>query len=578
MVQKTRVGLVAVASFVLVFTVFPAIASGSGISAASGPGTVSGTVKVSNAPSGFQPAFLGVGACPNTGPVGQTCANPQYALSGTGGAYSLTLNAGTYRVSGFYENNAYGGAFLGRSHVVTVTTGGTVTLNLFVSYRVPAAITGSITITGVPTSVTISQLELLLCPSFAPYTGGVIPLACVSAYATPSTAGADTGTYSVSGLPPGAWTAYPSFCTQTNCATPDPSNGTAVTLAGGKTTTLNLTSKFLGSGQAFLSGTVSVTGAPAGFSAPLGVSACPQGGTTSCQVIYDVTGGPYGLILTAGTWTVKGFYLAAPYNNAIDGPTLTVTVASGHYVTKNLAVPYQVLGTAVGSITITGVPVGVKITSYVVLACPESEPFGGGVAAPECVSEYSGPGGFGYGPADRNQFKTNSPAEQPPSGYSGPAQAATRFNLYSLPTLTAGKWLLYPGYQDVLGGTLDPTPTSVTIVSAKTTTTNLTVPYQTPNHGAVTGTVDVIGAPLGGAQAGTQACTAVPSGTTCQGEVDEYAQSGGVYTLLLAPGTWWVRGFVDVNSVGSFTQATSSPVEVHLAAGQVAKESFTVTY
>jgi hypothetical protein len=578
--QKVRVGLLAVASLVLVFTALPAVASGSGIRASSASGTVTGTVKVAKAPSSFQPAYLGAGACPDTGPAGQMCANPQYTLSGAGGAYTLTLGTGTYRVAGFYENSGFGGAFLGPTHVVSITAGGTVALNLWVPYRAPAAITGTITITGVPKSVSVSQLEVVLCPSFAPYTGGSIPLACVSTYTQPSTTGANTGTYSLSGLPPGAWMAYAGFCTQSSCGTPDPNTGTAVTLVAGQTSTLNLTGKFLQPGQAFVSGTVSVTGAPAGFSAPLGVSACPQSGTLPCQVIYYVSGGLYGLILSAGTWTVKGFYLAAPYDNAIDGPAVTVTVGSGHYATRDLAVPYQVLGTATGSITITGLPAGAHITDYVLLACPSSEPWGGGIAvpAPECVSEYSGPGGFGYGPADRNQVKTTNPGEKPPAGYAGPAQAAATFNLYSVPTLTAGTWLLYPGYEDVFGTVLDSTPTSVNIVSAGTTTRHLTVAYESPTAGAVTGTVDVVGAPAGGNQAGAQACTALPTGSTCPGEQDAYAQAGGAYSLVLAPGTWWVRGFVDVPGTSGLTQSTSSPVEVHLSAGQDAKENFVVTY
>jgi hypothetical protein len=89
----------------------------------------------------------------------------------------------------------------------------------------------------------------------------------------------------VTGLPPVAFTAYPGFCTQSTCVSPDPSEGIAVTLVSGKTTTLNLTGTFLQTGQAFVSGTVTVTGAPTGFTDPVGVSACPASGTAPCQVI-----------------------------------------------------------------------------------------------------------------------------------------------------------------------------------------------------------------------------------------------------------------------------------------------------
>lgn len=573
--MKMRVSLIVLASLGLCFTVLPDVASASGVVASSTPGTVSGTVKVIDAPTGFAPAYIGAAACPDTGPAGKSCANPTYALA-SNGAYSLSLDAGTYRVTGFYENNAFGGAFLSATHVVTVTSGGTTTLNLSVKYQVPASITGTLTVFGVPKSVSITQLEVLLCPSFAPYTGGTIPLACVSAYAPPSTTTPGTGTYSVNGLPPGTWTAFPSFCTETSCVTPNPNGGTFVTLVGGQTSTLNLTRRFLAIGQGFVSGSLTVTGAPAGFSAPVGVSACPASGT--CQVIYGAPGNNYGLILSAGSWTLKGFYLASPFNNAIDGPATTVAVASREYVKDNLAIPYQVLGAATGTITITGLPAGTPITSYVLLACPSSEPWDGLTAAPECVSEFSGPGGFSYGPADSSQALTASPAQKPPAPYNGPAQAAAKINVYSVSTLTAGSWLLYPGYEDLFGAVLDPSPTSVTIAPPATTTKNLTVAYKTPTQGAVTGTVDVIGAPTGGTEAGAQACTAAPSGSTCQGEVEATAGTGGGYSLLLTPGTWWVRGFVYVNGAGGASEATSAAVEITLTAGQDAKENFAVTY
>ena len=53
---------------------------------------------------------------------------------------------------------------------------------------------------------------------------------------------------------------------------------------------------------------------------------------------------------------------------------------------------------------------------------------------------------------------------------------------------------------------------------------------------------------------------------------------GDAYSLLVAPGTWWVRGFVDVPGSSGLTQSTSSAVEIHLSAGQNAKENFAVTY
>ena len=60
------------------------------------------------------------------------------------------------------------------------------------------------------------------------------------------------------------------------------------------------------------------------------------------------------MVLNAGQWSVKGFYLAAPYDNAVDGPTQLVTLVKKKTTNLYLSVPYQVPGTATGSITVAG--------------------------------------------------------------------------------------------------------------------------------------------------------------------------------------------------------------------------------
>ena len=169
----------------------------------------------------------------------------------------------------------------------------------------------------------------------------------------------------------------------------------------------------------------------------------------ACNTFYGLSGNRYDMVLAAGQWSVKGFYLAEPYDNAVDGPNQIVTLAKKQTTNLFLSVPYQVPGTATGTITVNGLPAGVKVQSYTVLACPSSEPWNGGIPAPECVSEFSGPGGFGFGAADRGEAKSANPSANPPAGFSGAAK--TPINQYSLPTLTAGGWLLYAGYQTVFG-------------------------------------------------------------------------------------------------------------------------------
>ncbi len=183
---RARMAIIAAASFVLLVTVVPQIASGfgltslanrivgsescvgssssgsssssmccgssSGSSSSSGQcgmGTVTGTVTVTGAPKNFRPAYIGAGACPASTPGKKTCANPVYDLT-SNGVYTLSLAPGTWRVDGFYENNAYGGAFLGSAQTVTVIAGETVQQNLTVPYEKAASVHGTITVKNVP--------------------------------------------------------------------------------------------------------------------------------------------------------------------------------------------------------------------------------------------------------------------------------------------------------------------------------------------------------------------------------------------------------------------------------------------
>ncbi len=618
--RRTRTSVIAVASFVLLVTVLPQIASGLGLtqlgdrlatttamscSGGSGggsgggtgtssyssccpgsssllchpsPGTVHGTVKVTGAPKGFNPAFMGAGGCPDTGPPGQMCANPVYTLANSG-KYSLTLHVGKWRVAGFYEFNGFGGAFLGSPVIVTVPSGGRVRLNLTVPYTAPAALNGTLTVRNVPENDELYQLNLLICPSYAPYNGGPVPIACVSAYAPSpgprSKTGSVTGSYSLTGLPPGQWTGYVGFCAESGCTT-NSTHGKAFTLVAAQTSTVNFGTDFLQRDQALLTGTISVTGAPSGFSDEVGLSAC-ESGTSNCQVVYQIPGGVYDLVLNAGTWNIKGFYLASPYDNAIDGPTQTVVLSDRQIAQLPIEVPYQVPGTATGTIAIKGIPSGVKVTSYDMLACPVAEPWSGGIPAPECVSEYSGPGGYGFGPADRNEVKSSNPAFRPPVGVT--THARQPYNTYSLPTLTSGAWLLYPGYQTVFGPVVDTTPKLVTVTSGQTTTRNVSVPYQSSTLGAVKGKVFVVGAPGGTnySESGVEACTAPPTSSSCPGERQAFAEQDGAYAILLPPGTWWLSGFVYVYTTTGLSESTSAPQVATVTAGTELRESFTVT-
>ncbi len=609
--------VVAAASFVLLVTVLPQIASGFGLTSlanrivgssscvssssgssgsssmccsssssstgssqctGTGTGTVTGTVTVTGAPKKFTPAFTGAGGCPASSPPGEVCSEPVYALA-SDGVYTLSLSAGTWRMSGFYENSGFGGAFLGAAQTVTVPAGGTVHLDLSVPYEKPASLSGTITVKNVPPIDPVEQLSVLLCPSYAPYNGVSSSIACVNGYGSNMTVsnGTATASYSLSGLPPVMWTAYPSFCAESGCGT-NARKGVAVTLTPGGSGTANVSTNFLLPGQALLTGTISVTGAPTDFSDEVGVTACPQGQSAviGCHEFYGISGNGYAMVLAAGRWSVKGFYLAQPYDNAVDGPTEVVTLAKKQTMNLYLSVPYQVPGTATGTITVPGLPAGVTVESYTMLACPAAEPWTGGLPAPECVNEYSGPSGFGYGAADRGQAKSANAAANPPAGYAGAAKSPV--NVYSLPTLTAGPWLLYPGYQTVFGSVSDTKGKPVTITSGKTTTRNVTVKYQQPSQGAVTGSVTVVGVPANGDyESGVQACSGLPADGVCPGEIQTGSQQNGAYTFLLSPGTWWLEGFVDLFGGTTLNQSTSPARKVVISAGTELTKNFTVT-
>ncbi len=257
------------------------------------------------------------------------------------------------------------------------------------------------------------------------------------------------------------------------------------------------------------------------------------------------------------------------------GPTKTVTITGGQTTDVSLSVPYQIPGTASGSIRVLGAPPGVAITSYTVVACPASAPLVANNPSLECASEYSGPAGSGFGAADRNETALSAnAASRAPAGFAGPPTAP--YNVYGITSLTPGKWLLYPGYQTDLGSNMASTGTPVTVVAGRTVTRNLVVLYQKPSVGAVSGQVVVLDVPTNGFESGVRACTALPTSTSCPGEQQAFSEQGGTYQLVLQPGTWWISGFIEEFSAGSQSQVTSPARQVTVVAGSTVTENFTV--
>lgn len=590
-----RLAIIGASSFVLLVTVLPQVASGLGLgslatrlassascsgtlgSSQCGPqGTLTGSVTITGAPSGFKTAEVGVGACPDTSNGALACANPSFVFSANKKTYSLDLGVGRWRVGGFYELRTFGGAFIGPSAVVTVTAKAKTTKSFTVPYQVPATISGTVQVTDAPSEFRVTQRSVILCPSYAPYGGFLPSIACVT----------ESAPFDVAGLPPGRWTADPGFCTypvgnngdfqQYQCFT-NTKASQSLTVSQGGLGTLNLTTPFLIPGYGMVAGAVSVTGAPKGFSDPVGVSAC-RNSVASCQTFEVSSGRLFELVLPVGTWHVSPFYLAAPFYNEIPGLTKTVKVTSGNGVVLDVSERYQVLGKAKGAVDVTGAPSQVSFESYTVLACPASSPWTGGLIPTACVSEYSGSPGDGGGIVIGTSSAL-SKLPHPRAERLRPADSSAP-NSYRLPTLTPGAWLLYPGYQTVFATYVDPTATRVTIVSGSTTVQNLTVPYQSPTDGAVAGTLSVVGAPQNsGVQLEAEACSAPPTKTSCAGFRAAYSDQDGNYELMLPPGTWWIAGIAQAFSYDgeSFNSSMSTPQEVVVQAGVETDEDFTVT-
>ena len=426
----------------LVGTTAVAGAAGSSGPAVPSTGQITGNVVVRNAPAGFA-GEVGIVACPSTAtPSRALCSSPQYAFSGSGGSYTLAVAAGTWQVYTFYDVGYQGGAYVGRARTVVVAPGATVRLNIAVPYQVPSTIAGTATVTGVPSGVSIDQIQVTACPSSTPLVDDSPSPLCATDFLAP---GSDQ--YSIPTLYKGTWLVYVGYYTIFGLTLT--SSPTTLVVKKATSSTVNLSVAYQTPPNAIVQGTVTVTGAPAGFSAASGVGGCPEvgGSPTLCaDPLYTLAGpgGSYELLLPAGGWDLAGFYELAFFGGQFLSPVQTVDLAGGTIVTLNFTVPYTKPATITSTITVTGVPAGQVIEETMLLACPSDFPDTGQTQPIECVSGVSTPG---------------TPV--------------------SIPTLPPGKWLLYPGYltasDNEVTGT---TATRVTLAAGRTKVKNLSIAYQ----------------------------------------------------------------------------------------------------
>ncbi len=415
-----------------------------GNATASAPGVLTGLSTVSSAPAGFS-AAVGVVACRSTTSSSTQCAHPYSTISGSGGSYTLDLPAGSWRVTGYYTLSSFGGslggAFFGPSIVLVMTSGVTSRYNVSVPYQVPAIVTGTVTVTGVPKGVTIASEEVFACPAADPLVGAQPSVYCATAFVPPPS---PSSSYNLS-LPSGKWILYVGYYTLFGL-TVDPT-GTAVTLHAGKTTTTDLSVHYVVPTNGLIEGTVTVTGAPKGTSMLVGVGGCPDksGILTLCpSPTYTLagTGGAYQLAVPAGKWLIAGFYEVAPFGGQFLSATHVEVITGGSILHLNLTIPYVAPATVTATVKVTGVPSGTTVELIGMLVCPTSTPYHGTVEPIEC------------------SFTSGTPS-------------AT----LSIGTLPPGKFLVYPGYLTATSSLISTIGTPVTLASGKTSHVALTVAY-----------------------------------------------------------------------------------------------------
>ena len=198
---------------------------------------------------------------------------------------------------------------------------------------------------------------------------------------------------------------------------------------------------------------------------------------TNCQTVQVATGDTFMVILGDGTWSVNGLYQAAPFYNAILGPTETVTISQRPDHHGGVTDPYQVLGAGNRRRQRHRGPPG-----------PDPELHRAGLPGLVPVDRWVGLAGvrgrvLGTGIGNRGDPLHQLEQGRHTHGPCAPPAPAAPLNSYDCPPSPPGAWLLYPGYQTVFGSYTDPVGTKVRSRPGKTTDTNLSVPYRCPRSG-----------------------------------------------------------------------------------------------
>ena len=146
-----------------------------------------------------------------------------------------------------------------------------------------------------------------------------------------------------------------------------------------------------------LTGLSTVSNAPAGFSAAVGVVACRSTASPSTQCAHPYStisgsGGSYTLDLPVGSWRVTGYYTLSSFGGTLGGaffgPSIVLVMTSGTTVRYDVSIPYQTPAVVTGTVAVTGAPKGVSVTPEEVLACPAADPLVGSEPSVYCATSF----------------------------------------------------------------------------------------------------------------------------------------------------------------------------------------------
>jgi hypothetical protein len=332
-------------------------------------GIVRGTATATGAPSGFADP-IEVLACKGSS-VSLSCLNLQVVPT-NGASYRVTLAPGTWSLAALYDPQPYGGLQIGLARTVTVVAGTIVTQSLTVRYNTPGTADGLVSVTGLPSKVTVLSYTVLACPVGSPYTGDSSDPQCAGEWSGVSNlladgsgarfevgggshsgftaAGVTSSTYRMS-IPSGKWLLYPGYTTVYGPTVS--TTGTPVAIAANTTVTENLTVAYRAPTYGALTGTVRLLNAPSNGPGILGVEACPSPPPTTpggvCQYGTSQIGpnGTYQLGVPAGTWWVAEVYWYAvpqpPFGTSYEplaGPAQKIVVKAGTSHVVNLSAAY----------------------------------------------------------------------------------------------------------------------------------------------------------------------------------------------------------------------------------------------